>query len=135
MPYKDLEKRRQKQRNLYQRRVNNGICWVCGKPTERKVSRCQSCHDKSLARRMAYRQSLKRRAVEYLGGQCTDCGMKTDILAVYDFHHIQPGKKDAEPATMMDNNRSWEEIQAELDMCIVLCANCHRIRHALQDDD
>lgn len=66
----------------------------------------------------------KLKAIEYLGGQCTDC--KTSYPQyVYDFHHIDPTIKDFGIARIMQ----WENIILELDKCVLLCANCHRIRH------
>jgi hypothetical protein len=68
----------------------------------------------------------KIRAIEYLGGQCTDCGGKFPPY-VYDFHHLDPTIKDKTIAQII--GRVWEKIVPELDKCVLLCANCHKIRH------
>ena len=56
-----------------------------------------------------------------------DCGYSGNPAA-FDFHHTDPTTKD------YDWNRlrlkSWEAIIGELAKCVLLCANCHRIRHA-----
>ena len=67
----------------------------------------------------------KLRAIEYLGGHCTDCGNKFPPY-VYDFHHLDPTIKEYSVTRLM--GRKWEGIVPELDKCILLCANCHRIR-------
>jgi hypothetical protein len=36
---------------------------------------------------MQERDQRKRKAVEYLGSKCADCGYQTEFLTVYDFHH------------------------------------------------
>lgn len=69
---------------------------------------------------------MKIKAVNYLGGKCVDCGLKTDRVEVYDFHHLDPTIKDDGIGELL--RASWETIVAELDKCIVLCCNCHRIR-------
>ncbi len=72
------------------------------------------------------RKELKRQAVEYKGNKCTDCG-NTYPDCVYDFHHLDPEAKDFSIA-----KKAWvsfDDIKQELDKCILLCANCHRIRH------
>lgn len=69
----------------------------------------------------------KAKAVEYLGGKCVHCGLVSDKLCVYDFHHINPKEKEADPGSLL--HYSWKRIQEELDKCILLCANCHRIEH------
>lgn len=74
------------------------------------------------------RLERKKRAVEYLGGSCKHCGLITDEYCVYDFHHINESEKDYKPSDMMSRNK-WETIQTELDKCILLCSNCHRIVH------
>ena len=67
----------------------------------------------------------KLKAIEYLGGHCTDC--KNEFPSyIYDFHHLDPNIKDFNIARLM--GRKWENIVPELDKCILLCANCHRIR-------
>jgi hypothetical protein len=74
------------------------------------------------------RVKLKQQAVEYLGGKCSNCGLKTTNIEVYDFHHSDPTQKDMTIAQAA--NRLFENIAAELDKCTLLCANCHRIEHA-----
>lgn len=68
----------------------------------------------------------KLKAIEYLGGQCTDCKGKFESY-IYDFHHIDPNVKESTIARIM--GRTWEKIVPELDKCVLLCAHCHRTRH------
>ena len=72
-----------------------------------------------------YRKN-KLLAIEYLGGFCIDC-IKTFHPSVYDFHHLDSEKKEATIARIM--GRKWENIKPELDKCVLLCSNCHRLRH------
>lgn len=48
-----------------------------------------------------------------------------------DFHHIDPKIKTKTVARMTSNSTSNIKIEAEIDKCIVLCANCHREFHFL----
>jgi 5-methylcytosine-specific restriction endonuclease McrA len=73
------------------------------------------------------RKKHKKLAVEYLGSKCQHCGLQTDKYCVYDFHHVVPENKKADPGSLL--HYSWKRLQEELDKCILLCANCHRIEH------
>jgi methylaspartate ammonia-lyase len=73
------------------------------------------------------RATNKAKAVAYLGGKCTHCDLVSTHLCVYDFHHVDMNKKEADPGSLL--HHSWTRIQNELDKCILLCANCHRIEH------
>lgn len=73
------------------------------------------------------RAANKVKSVEYLGGSCKHCGLVSERLCVYDFHHIDMNEKEADPGSLL--HYSWERIKKELDKCILLCANCHRIEH------
>jgi hypothetical protein len=44
------------------------------------------------------------------------------------FHHASDEKR-ATIAQMVSNGRSEDAIETELDRCVVLCSNCHRIEH------
>jgi len=72
------------------------------------------------------RKENKLKSIKYKGGKCVDCKKKYSP-AVYDFHHLNIKKKDAKPTRLMMS--SWEKIKKELDKCVLLCANCHRMRH------
>lgn len=69
---------------------------------------------------------MKQRAVEYKGGKCSCCGNQFDNVC-YDFHHIDRATKYKDVSCMITEFYSWEDIKNELDKCIILCANCHRI--------
>ena len=72
-------------------------------------------------------RKIKERAIEYLGGKCTDCGLIDDVC-VYDFHHEDPAKKEI--SFGQRGGISFEKLKPELDKCVLLCANCHRKRHS-----
>jgi len=75
-----------------------------------------------------FRRRLKVRAVEYMGGHCYECEV-SGPSAIFDFHHTDSSDKrfgigqDGIP-------RRWESVAAELEKCVMLCANCHREVHA-----
>ncbi len=69
-------------------------------------------------------RKLKRKMVELMGDVCSDCCMQYPDF-VYDFHHLDPTQKDFS----IGKSRDWEKIEKELAKCVMLCSNCHRIRH------
>ncbi len=84
-------------------------------------------------RKNKQRQNKKLQAIEFLGGFCKDCGLKSSYESIYDFHHLDPKQKDIGISRILGN--SWEKIKLELTKCVLLCANCHRIRHAKENNN
>jgi hypothetical protein len=74
---------------------------------------------------VTWRQRTKQRAIQYKGGACQLCGYDRSSRAL-NFHHLDPSQKDFGIGGV---SRSWEAIQAELDKCILVCANCHAEIH------
>lgn len=72
------------------------------------------------------RRAKKAQAVERFGHICAICGNNYPD-AVFEFHHRNPKEKDITPAKLF--LLKDETIDTELDKCIMLCANCHRIEH------
>lgn len=60
------------------------------------------------------------------GNKCADCGISYPP-PIYDFHHLDPTKKDFTVANIIWRN--LDSLREELDKCVMLCANCHRLRH------
>jgi hypothetical protein len=80
-----------------------------------------------------YRHRIKQQCCEYKGGKCADCGYSDlQYLDVFDFHHLDPKDKDFDLGGC-SKRFSWDKIQPELDKCVMLCARCHRIRHAREN--
>ncbi len=75
---------------------------------------------KAVAKR---RRKVKLLAIEYKGGKCQVCGYRKYPGAL-DFHHVNGDKKFG--IGDKGYTRSWEKVKAELDKCILVCANCHR---------
>ena len=72
----------------------------------------------------------KEQALNYLGGKrCYRCDEDSLSYAAYDFHHYKGGKKH-NISRMLAGSFSKAEIEAELDLCVVLCRNCHAEVHA-----
>ena len=91
--------------------------------------RCRSvCKDCMQRQKTIRTKERKLAAIAYKGGECVHCGYK-DIRypAVFEFHHVNP--KEKEFAIGSGLLRKWTKLVKELDKCILLCANCHRIQH------
>ncbi len=61
-------------------------------------------------------------------GPCVDCGNCFPYPAM-DFHHINPSTKKGAVSQLALNGWSKSSILEEIGKCILLCSNCHRIRH------
>lgn len=90
----------------------------------RVFSYCIACEK---ARQVAKNAKLKEQCIGYKGGKCTQCGYSRCAGAL-EFHHLDPTIKDESICNLRKS--LWETIKAELDKCILVCANCHREIHA-----
>lgn len=82
--------------------------------------KCDVCIKKTKA------ADVKRRLVEYLGGKCVDCGLSGPPV-IYDFDHINPSEKSFKVSGKAIYR--WKELIKEIHKCQLRCANCHRLRH------
>ena len=58
--------------------------------------------------------------------RCDHCGVRD--YRVIDFHHLKD--KDGEVSSFAHQGYSWKRVLKEIDKCIPLCSNCHRIHHS-----
>ena len=73
------------------------------------------------------RKEKKDYWVKQFGSKCQDC-KQTFMNCVFDFHHIDMNNPNKiKPSQLL--NMSDTSIAQELDKCVMICANCHRIRH------
>lgn len=88
------------------------------------MSYCKSCFNTTQHKRQI---DIKKRSVEYLGGNCKLCGYSKSYAALQ-FHHRDPAQKEVTISKI--RSRSFERIREELDKCDLLCSNCHAEIHA-----
>jgi len=108
--------------------VRHKTCRECMKPF-RKNWYEGDAHDRHLAnvkeRKDAARLVAREYVYQYLSTHpCIECG-ETDPM-VLEFHHRD--EKDKSVSVLTAAGYSTATIQAEIDKCDVLCANCHRRR-------
>lgn len=103
-------------------------CVICGKSYEynhkstkgHTKTKCNSCLVN------IRRFKFKQKCLAYKGGKCEDCGYDKCSRALT-FHHLDPKEKDF--SISGNHARRWDSVVAELDKCILLCANCHAEEH------
>jgi len=61
---------------------------------------------------------------------CSECGYKKCSRALQ-FHHTNSDEKEHNICRMVTQGRSLKSIFAEIEKCVVLCANCHAELHAM----
>jgi len=87
---------------------------------------CKLC--RQLKRKEVNRRN-KALAIEYKGGKCNDC-LQVVHQSAFEFHHLDPLTKEKDPTHFLNDQTDLNaKAKEELDKCILLCANCHRIRH------
>jgi 5-methylcytosine-specific restriction endonuclease McrA len=92
-----------------------------------RVRRRQSWVNYSRRRRIW----MKGELIGARGGRCEDCGYGRTIWAL-EFHHRDAKTKDFSLGGFLG---SIERARREADKCFLVCANCHRIRHARSKTD
>lgn len=90
-------------------------------PDTRKYADRREALIKAVAKR---RKKLKTLAIEYKGGKCQICGYDKYAGAL-ELHHVDRSQKSFGIGDK-GYTRSWEKVKAEIDKCLLLCANCHR---------
>jgi 5-methylcytosine-specific restriction endonuclease McrA len=92
---------------------------------QRKETRRYADRREALIKAVAKRRrKIKALAIEYKGGKCQLCGY-CKYQGILELHHLNPLQKGF-GISDKGYTRSWEKVKAELDKCILLCANCHR---------
>ena len=105
--------------------VSSVECEVCLNTYDYKLSnshtrtRCSSCI------KFLKRNDMKNKAISYMGGKCKICAYDKCTSALV-FHHI----KDKNFTISEKYYFSWDQIQKELDLCVLLCSRCHAEIHA-----
>ena len=98
-------------------------CVKCKRPGRKRLygsGLCNSCHV------VEWRKRIKLKCVEHLGGKCIICGYAKSVHALH-LHH-----KNAEEKSFVisGSTKAWSKIQAEVEKCVLVCANCHAEIHA-----
>lgn len=110
----------------FHKECTGGVVGTCRECTKEGKAKWHKDNRKNLQEKS---NSLNRNSkafwVEEKGGRCTDCKVVFP-LCVYQFHHVD-GTKEVNPSAVL----RWrlERARQEMDKCILLCANCHMIRH------
>ena len=117
------------------------ICTKCGKELSieefnwrskaagTRRSECKYCH--SAYMKAHYQQ--KKDTIQQLKSscKCAKCGESRGY--VLDYHHIDPSVKEKSVSRMTSNNYRLDTVMEEISKCVVLCSNCHREFHYLED--
>lgn len=137
---KENEKAKIREKNL-QKRLAGKICPKCGNkfiPKQYGTTRryCFDCVPDNYWNNQSdasIRNIIKKWALEYKGNKCSICGYERCSDAL-EFHHLDDNEKDF---NISDRKlkQDWPAIKAELDKCILVCANCHRELHSIRYKD
>lgn len=107
---------------------------TCEKPIVAKKSNSKFCSKqcKNKYHVDKRRRGLKQKAIIYKGGKCEICGYKTSFWSL-SFHHKDKLSKNFGISTA-GHTKAWSTLKKELDLCMLVCANCHgEIHEALHN--
>lgn len=78
-----------------------------------------------------YIDKRKNDMILFKGGECCECHIKYDgsNQAIFDFHHINPTKKEFNLNKATICNTTIKKVYNELEKCKLVCSNCHRMIH------
>ena len=117
------------------------ICTKCGKQLPitdfnwrnkekgTRRSECKYCHSAYMKQKYQEKKEIVQEIKSNFS--CAKCGDTRGY--VLDFHHIEPNEKEATVARLTSNSSNLTKVYDEIKKCIVLCSNCHREFHYLQN--
>lgn len=97
-----------------------------GDTLERVEARRRKRNAKTYRSLKKRRRRRKSELVAARGGHCLDCGYSGSVAA-FEFHHRDPTTKSF---ALGEFSGALERLLREAEKCDLVCANCHRIRHA-----
>lgn len=115
--------RRNSKKSLRLRLEISDNCQLCNNTLKTKGNICGTC------RTNIRRYKIKLSMFNLKGGKCQDCGSDDLDISCYDFHHLDPTKKEFQLSGTQANKLTSAKIKVELEKCVLLCSNCHRTRH------
>lgn len=108
------------------KQIRHGQCDACRRMTARaSYEKHKSSVIEAVQRRN--KQTFERFQTYKSTLQCAFCGEATPCCL--DFHHKDPTSKDFTISDMV-SSVGWDTLMAEINKCVVACANCHRKVHA-----
>jgi hypothetical protein len=136
MPYADPTKRKEYNRNYARRWMQIARA----ADPEKYKNQWHVWYSMNKAKRQRYAQKRRQnpntprnmiaRIINRLKKECSSCGFNEHPAAL-DFHH-RNRRSDQINVTMQSVYKyGWHRVIAELSHCNVLCANCHRMIHAV----
>lgn len=140
VPYKDIEKRKEylkkyRIKHLEQLREKDKKYSFNHKEKRNVYHKKYAQRKEVKIKRKEYERKfyrkLKHWAVDKLGRKCAECGLVSEFDCVYDFHHINKNGKNWNSKSSIRNKtlNLWQNENKIPDEIILLCANCHRIKH------
>ena len=114
------------------------ICKRCGLIIDKEDKQYDRCYHK-----LCYREHENERASkvrkhkkvllkEFLKDniKCGRCNKTSKWgMSFFEWHHIDPSIKEYTISELMKSNYSWEKVKKEIDKCILLCPDCHKLIH------
>ena len=89
---------------------------------------CRKCQSTYASRRYYFNKEILDKTKE--GKSCVRCGYSECVEAL-DYHHIDPTTKKDTVARLL-THYNVEDGLKEIEKCVLLCANCHRLYHFLE---
>ena len=118
MPFKDKDRYQSAEYKEYQRNYQRE--WH----QRHKAERLAKIYERRDAKRAAINQHIQEIKKQNC---CADCGQQH--LATLHFHHLNSEDKLFNIGHASDKGFSLDKIDNEIKKCVILCANCHAIRH------
>jgi len=103
-------------------------------PTAKPIGRPRVHKDQAQQKRRLRRRT-RIACLKYVAEKgCAVCGERDP--RVLEFDHIDPATKTTTIAQLISRGYSWasEQLRQEIRKCRILCANCHRVHTAEQQD-
>ena len=111
----------------------NNLCRVCSNARSKKYYQDNKEHHKKIVltrNKKLINENRQKLFDFYKNNSCVDCGNNNPIVLELD--HKDDVEKINTVSYMIHAGFSWKNISNEISKCDVRCANCHRIRTAVQ---